>query len=115
MQIGDWVKHKEQDCIGQIVDEYVEWNAWHTGRTNSSLMFHVRFYTNRNKTFNGMYSADELVPHQLEKSATDDSLNDWLSTPNQKLRSALAKKKEKNRLANLRKPEQRLDWRGRGR
>ena len=27
MQIGDWVKHKEQDCIGQIVDEYVEWNA----------------------------------------------------------------------------------------
>lgn len=113
MQIGDWVKHKEQNCIGQIIDEYVLWTS--SKGITDCLMFRVRFYDERNRKYTGIYGKGELIPHQLEKSAMDDSLNDWLSTPNQKLRSALAKKKEKNRLANLRKPEQRLDWRGRGR
>ena len=112
MQIGDIVKHKKLGLVGKIVDTFDVW-GWEDEYTSTLCI--VSFFNLKKKHRKHYYNINELVPHQLEESTTDDSLSDWLSTPNQKLRSALAKKKEKNRLANLRKPEQRLDWRGKGR
>ena len=123
MNIGDIVSHKQSGRIGRIIkiEETYGWGgeyicliplcfcAYHSLSFTSK--YTVSFFNVKKKYKKNYYEAHELTPHQLEESASS-ALSDWLATPSEKLRNALALKNKKNALANQ-SEKVRLDGRNR--
>lgn len=106
MKVGTLVKNKENGWIGRITRVYDE--LWYTAEEPFKKFYDVKWFDVKKKYSKyRIYQEDSLT---LLEPPTDNALGDWLSTPQEKLRNALAIKTERTQLANTRKPR-RLDGR----
>ena len=110
MKVGDWVIHKEYGWIGHIQDNYtIAWSNMFIS-DNERELYRIKWH-NAKKKYNGLYNALTIAPYQPDTQTPSFALGDWLSTPHEKLRNALAAKTERNELANTRRKPPRLDGR----
>ncbi len=109
MKVGDLVTHIAYGWKGRIQGtNTIDWSNMPLEDDEWEL-YQVKWY-NTKKKYNGLYDARSIAP-QLSRPPSGSALGDWLSTPAEKLRNALAAKTERTQLANTRRKPRRLDGR----
>lgn len=112
MKVGDLVTHNVYGWKGRITEVHTDtWFSNYGTDLPDSTLYNVKWDGVKKKYNRGRcYDSTQIAPlHLLAPSGS--ALGDWLMTPAEKLRSALAAKTERTQLANTRRKPRRLDGR----